>query len=153
MKNVRKSAYLKHGAEYSLMQEKLNSIVHEVNSNIVYKNRDHNFVSPFLYWHVHKRNGQKTRYLYSHLIDGVHPTSDLAAAWSVKSFTNHDICKCLDILVLFLWCNRELRGLNFYFGGTICHRMCNFHYVLSYHTSYPSWRITDFLYCRMHITY
>ena len=39
-------------------------------------------VSPFLHSYVHKRNGKKTRYIYTRLVDGVHPTHALSAAWT-----------------------------------------------------------------------
>jgi hypothetical protein len=77
---VGKTVHLKHEAEYHIMQEQLNSILYTVNSYIINKNRENGVVSPFLHSYVHKRNGKKTRYIYTRLVDGVHPTHALSAA-------------------------------------------------------------------------
>jgi hypothetical protein len=43
-------------------------------------NLENGVVSPFLHSYVHKRSGKKTRYIYTRLVDGVHPTRALSAA-------------------------------------------------------------------------
>jgi hypothetical protein len=48
-------------------------------------------VSPFLHSYVHKRNGKKTLYIYARLVDGVHSTHALSAAWTRHIETPIDI--------------------------------------------------------------
>jgi hypothetical protein len=36
---------------------------------------------PFLHTYVHKKKGGKIKYMFSKLIDGVHPTIDLSRSW------------------------------------------------------------------------
>ena len=73
-KFVGKTVHLKHETEYHIMQEQLNSILYTVNSYIINKNLENGVVSAFLHAYVHNRSGKKTRYIYTRLVDGVHPT-------------------------------------------------------------------------------
>lgn len=81
-KSIGKTIHLKYEDLYSAMQEKLNFILHVVNRYIIETNLGNGMLSPFLHSFVHKRNGKKIRYIYSQLIDGVHPNRNLAAAWT-----------------------------------------------------------------------
>jgi hypothetical protein len=90
-KFVGKTVHLKHETEYHIMQEQLNSILYTVNSYIINKNLDNGVVSPFLHSYVHKRSGKKTRYIYTRLVDGLHPTHALSAAWTRHLETTIDI--------------------------------------------------------------
>jgi hypothetical protein len=83
--------HLKHETEYHIMQEQLNCILYTVNSYIINKNLENGVVSPFLHSYVHKRSGKKTRYIYTRLVDGVHPTHALSAAWTRHLETTIDI--------------------------------------------------------------
>ena len=90
-KFVGKTVHLKHETEYHIMQEQLNSILYTVNSYIINKNLENGVVSPFLHSYVHKRSGKKTRYIYTRLVDGVHPTHALSAAGTRHLETTIDI--------------------------------------------------------------
>lgn len=90
-KCVGKTVHLKHETEYHIMQEKLNSILYTVNSYIIHKNIENGVVSPFLHSYVHKKSGKKTRYIYTRLVDGVHPTHALSVAWTRHLETTIDL--------------------------------------------------------------
>jgi hypothetical protein len=90
-KLVGKTVHLKHETEYHIMQEQLNSILYTVNSYIIHKNLENGVVSPFLHSYVHKRSGKKTRYIYTRLVDGVHPTHAQSTAWTRHLETTIDI--------------------------------------------------------------
>ena len=90
-KFVGKTVHLKHETEYHIMQEQLNSILYTVNSYIINKNLENGVVSPFLHSYVHKRSGKKTRYIYTRLVGGVHPTRALSAAGTRHLETTIDI--------------------------------------------------------------
>ena len=79
--SIRKTRVLKHQSDYAIMQERLNKILHELNSYITSINSRNQMVTPFLHAPVHKCRGGKLRYLYSRLVDGVHPTPSLATQW------------------------------------------------------------------------
>jgi hypothetical protein len=38
-------------------------------------------VTPFLHTYVHKKKGGQIKYMFSKLIDGIHPTIDLNRSW------------------------------------------------------------------------
>lgn len=76
-----KTVFLKYQAEYPAMQKKLNDILHEINNFITCMNTKNGVVTPFLHSPVQKCSGGTIRYLYSKLVDGVHPTPELAAVW------------------------------------------------------------------------
>ena len=86
--------HLKHETEYPIMQEQLNSILYTVNSYIIKIKSGNGVVSPFLHSYVNKRNGKKTRYIYARLVDGVHSTYALSAAWTRHLETTIDINEC-----------------------------------------------------------
>jgi hypothetical protein len=73
------------------MQEQLNSILYTLHSYIIHKNLENGVVSAFLHSYVHKRSGKKTLYIYSRLVDGVHPTHAFSATWTRHLETTIDI--------------------------------------------------------------
>ena len=73
------------------MQEQLNSILYTLHSYIIHKNLEHGVVSAFLHSYVHKRSGKTTLYIYSRLVDWVHPTHALSATWTRHLETTIDI--------------------------------------------------------------
>ena len=62
-----------------------------MNSYIIKKNLENGVVSPFLHSYVHKRSGKKTRYIYTRLVDGVHPTRAPSVALTRNLETTIDI--------------------------------------------------------------
>ncbi|CAC5391254.1 unnamed protein product [Mytilus coruscus] len=81
-KFIGKIVRLKYESDYERMQEQLNKILHSVNTYIVQRNLGNGVVTPFLHAFVHKRCKRKIRYIYSMLVDGVHPTQALSASWA-----------------------------------------------------------------------
>ncbi|CAG2226862.1 unnamed protein product [Mytilus edulis] len=81
-RSVGKTVRLKYESDYERMQERLNSILYAVNTYIVQRNLGNGVVTPFLHAFVHKRCKSKIRYIYSMLVDGVHPTQALSASWA-----------------------------------------------------------------------
>jgi hypothetical protein len=58
-------------------------------------------VTPFLHTYVHKKKGGKIKYMFSKLIDGVHPTIDLSRyasfmleTWSISNSKNDSSYLC-----------------------------------------------------------
>ena len=60
------------------MQDRLHSVLREINQFITELNGKNNMVTPFLHTYVHKKKGGKIKYM---LVDGVHPTIDLSRSW------------------------------------------------------------------------
>ncbi|CAC5417671.1 unnamed protein product [Mytilus coruscus] len=67
--------------QYVDMQNKLNSVLHQLNKFITASNEDNNVVTPFLHTYVHKIMGKRHYDSYSKLVDGVHPSAALAEKW------------------------------------------------------------------------
>ena len=63
------------------MQDRLHSVLREINQFITELNCKNNMVTPFLHTYIHKKKGGKIKYMFSKLIDGVHPTIDLSRSW------------------------------------------------------------------------
>ena len=76
-----KTSFLKYENEYENMQEKLNSCLHEINNFITSVNSRNQVLTPFLHSPVQKCKKGKIRYIYSKLVDGVHPGDDLVRIW------------------------------------------------------------------------
>lgn len=76
-----KTSYLLLDTHYDNMQEMLNEILNKINSYITEYNTGNGFVTPFLHTPVHKYNKGRIRYVYSKLIDGVHPGIELRDVW------------------------------------------------------------------------
>lgn len=68
--------------EYDIMQEKLNSCLHVINKLITELNTKNHVLTPFLHSSVQKCKKGKIRYIYSKLVDGVHPGDELAKLWA-----------------------------------------------------------------------
>jgi hypothetical protein len=79
--SINKTVVLKFYEDYDKMQARLHSVLREINqfsTELICKN---NMVTPFLHTYVHKKKGGKVKYMFSKLIDGVHPTIDLSRSW------------------------------------------------------------------------
>ena len=61
------------------MQDRLHSVLKEIHQFITELNCKNNMVTLFL--HIHKKKGGKIKYMFSKLVDGVHPTIDLSRSW------------------------------------------------------------------------
>ena len=83
---IGKTKRLKYEHLYDEMQEKLNDILRELNHFIAETNTMNGVVSPFLHSYIHKSSKKKTRYIYSRLADGLHPSEDLGAVWAQHMF-------------------------------------------------------------------
>ena len=70
---------MKFYEDYDEMQDRLHSVLREINKFITELNCKNNMVTPFL--HIHKKKGGKIKYMFSELVDGVHPTIDLSKSW------------------------------------------------------------------------
>jgi hypothetical protein len=79
--SINKTDVLKFYEDYDKMQDQLNSVLREINQFITELNCKNNMVTPFLHTCVHKKKGGKIKYMFSKLIDGVHPTIDLSRSW------------------------------------------------------------------------
>ena len=53
----------------------------EINQFITELTCKNSMVTPFLHTYVHKKKGGKIKYMFSKLVDGVHPTIDLSRSW------------------------------------------------------------------------
>ncbi|CAG2195383.1 unnamed protein product [Mytilus edulis] len=78
---INKTKYLLYEEEYPKMQEKLHEILREINKFITELNCRNNMITPFLHTYVHKKKGDKIKYIFSKLVDGVHPSEDLGCKW------------------------------------------------------------------------
>lgn len=76
-----KTKFLKYSARYPEMQEKLNSSLVEINNFITSVNAGNGVITPFLHSPVQKSKYGKVRYMYSKLVDGVHPSIELSEVW------------------------------------------------------------------------
>lgn len=57
------------------------SVLREINQFITELNCKNKIVTPFLHTYVHKKKGGKIKYMFSKLVDGVHPTIYLSRSW------------------------------------------------------------------------
>ena len=79
------TSLLLHSHQYDDMQEMLNYVTEEVNHHIVKTNVSNNMMTPDLAATiVEKRKDTPTRYHYSRMHDGVHPTNTLRRKWAKK---------------------------------------------------------------------
>ena len=78
---IHKTKYLVYEENYPEMQEKLHEILRETNKFITELNCRNNMITPFLHTYVHKKKGDKIKYIFSKLVDGVHPSEDLGCKW------------------------------------------------------------------------
>ena len=76
--SIYKTDVLKFYEDYDEMQDRLHSVLREINQFITELNCKNNMVTPFLHTYVHKKKGGKIKYM---LVDGVHPTIDLSRSW------------------------------------------------------------------------
>lgn len=79
--SINQTDVLKFYEDYDEMQDRLHSVLREINQFITELNCKNNMVTPFLDTYVHKKKGGKIKYMFSKLIDGVHPTIDLSRSW------------------------------------------------------------------------
>jgi hypothetical protein len=79
--SINKTDVLKFYEDYDEMQDRLHSVLREINQFITELNCKNNMVTPFLHNYVHKKKGGKIKYMFSKLVDGVHPTIDLSRSW------------------------------------------------------------------------
>ena len=79
--SIYKTDVLKFYEDYDEMQDRLHSVLREINQFITELNSKNNMVTPFLHTYVHKKKGGKIKYMFSKLVDGVHPTIDLSRSW------------------------------------------------------------------------
>ena len=77
--SINKTDVLKFYEDYDEMQDRLHSVLREINQFITELNCKNNMVTLFL--HIHKKKGGKIRYMFSKLVDGVLPTIDLSKSW------------------------------------------------------------------------
>ena len=80
-----KTSFLQLVDKYDDMQKNLESITSEVNRYISYLNSQvTGSYTPDLCGTISKMEGNKRRYFYKRLADGVHPTPELCATWASK---------------------------------------------------------------------
>lgn len=79
--SIYKTDVLKFYEDYDEMQDRLHSVLREINQFITELNSKNNMVTPFLHTYVHKKKGGKIKYMFSKLVDVVHPTMDLSISW------------------------------------------------------------------------
>jgi hypothetical protein len=79
--SVNQTDVLKFYEDYDEMQDRLHSVLREINQFITELNCKNNMVTPFLHTYVHKKKGGKIKYTFSKLVDGVHPTIYLSRSW------------------------------------------------------------------------
>jgi hypothetical protein len=79
--SLKKTNVLKFYEDYDEMQDRFHSVLREINQFITELNCKNNMVTPFLHTYVHKKKGGKIKYMFSKLVDDVHPTIDLSRSW------------------------------------------------------------------------
>lgn len=82
--DIGKTSKLLYFPEYDIMQAHLNELIKQINRFITMPNELENLVTPFLHTYVYKSSVLKTRYIYSKLVDGVHPTASLSEKWKLQ---------------------------------------------------------------------
>ena len=78
---IGRTKILKYKDDYEKQQVLLNETIYVINFFIIEQNVQSGIVTPFLHTYVHKKKGSKIRYFYSKLVDGVHPSDQLALLW------------------------------------------------------------------------
>ena len=84
--HISKTSHLIHLNNHQTMQDKLNFTIREINKFIIRIKEESQMMTPFLHSCVHKSEKRKIRYMYSKLIDGVHPTHQLSEHWKNKIY-------------------------------------------------------------------
>jgi hypothetical protein len=78
-----KSKYL-CSIKYIIRYKKNIQVKIEIHQFITELNCKNNMVTPFLHTYVHKKKGGKIKYMFSMLIDGLHPTIDLSVILTIQ---------------------------------------------------------------------
>lgn len=78
---IGRTKILKYKDDYEKQHILLNEIIYAINCFKIEQNVQSGIVTPFLHSYVHKNKGAKIRYVYSKLVDGVHPSDQLALLW------------------------------------------------------------------------
>ena len=81
---VKKTKMLLMKSEYPIMQSALNVTIHDINKHMTELNNSQNLATPFIQSYVHKSTGNKIRYAFAKLEDGVHPSQNLIKSWIIK---------------------------------------------------------------------
>ena len=79
-----KTSILKYSEKYPIMQNSLNTVLHSINNFITELNTRNQVLTPFLHSPVHKCRKGNIRYIYSKLVDGLHPGEDLVEMWVAR---------------------------------------------------------------------
>ena len=95
---IGRTTYLTKEEKYDDMQDRLNYILHELNSFIIERNTCNGVFTSFLHNPVQKqRKSGKIKYSYSKLIDGVHPTSELSEVWKARIVLKKNESNLIDV--------------------------------------------------------
>ena len=76
-----KTAQLIFLKRYEEMQWELYTVIYKLNQFITESNEDKNLVTPLMHRYVHKTIGKKC-YIYSKLVNGLHPSPALVEKWT-----------------------------------------------------------------------